>query len=157
MTDLPQTADCFACGKDHPNGLGLAFSKHGDTVRCQWEPRLDQTGFHNAVHGGLTATVLDEAMAWACGILAGRFAYSVEMTIRYHKLLTPGEGVACEAILDCAPSARLLKTKATLTSGENVIATAMGKYMPIKGFTADDVQREFGDGAAEILTYLECS
>ena len=69
MTDLPQTSDCFACGKDHPNGLGLAVSKHGDTVRCLWEPRRDQTGFYNAVHGGLTATVLDEAVAWACGIL----------------------------------------------------------------------------------------
>ena len=153
MKELPQSSSCFACGKDHPTGLGLAFSKHGELVQCTWVPRGDQAGFNHAVHGGLTATVLDEAMAWACGILGGRFAYSAEMTVRYHKLLAPNTVTICQAEIESA-SSRLLKTRATLTAGDEVVASATGKYFPIHQFTEAAVRLEFGDGANEILPYL---
>ena len=124
-------------------------------MTCGWTTRPHQAGFHQTVHGGLTATVLDEAMAWACGILARRFAYSVEMTVRYHRILSPGTETVCRAELESNPAARLIKTKATLTSGEELIASATGKYMPIRDFTEDAVRKEFGDGAEVILRYLE--
>ena len=154
MEILPQTSDCFACGKNHPSGLRLAFSLDGDAVTCIWNTQPHQSGFHGTVHGGLTATVLDEAMAWACGILAGRFAYSVEMTMRYHKILSPGMETVCRAELESKPSNRLIKTKATLTCAGELVASATGKYIPIRDFTEDDIRKEFDEGAEVILSYL---
>ena len=72
----------------------------GSVIRAQWIPRKDHAGFSHAVHGGVIATVLDEMMAWACGVFAGRFAYSVDMNIRYSKIIMPGATVECTGWLE---------------------------------------------------------
>lgn len=155
MQPLPRTAACFACGDAHPSGLGLEFATDGEIVRCTWFTRPDQAGFARAVHGGLIATVLDEGMAWACGILGGYFAYSVELKVRFHRVLTPGSEPVCTAALAAPPSSRMMSTTATLALGDVVIASATGKYMPIREFNDGDVRAEFGAGADAILRCLE--
>ena len=156
MTRLPQTASCFACGKAHPSGLRLEMRTDGERIRCFWTPRRDQIGFQHAIHGGLIATALDETMAWACGVLAGRFAYSVEIHIRYRKVLVAESRVECVGALTSPKSARLLATKAEILSDSGeLMASATGKYVPIKGFAAEHVRAEFGGGADEILRYLD--
>ena len=156
MTELPQTFSCFACGSEHPFGLNLAMSTDGDRVRCLWTPRQHHAGFQHAVHGGLIATALDEIMAWACGILAGRFAYSVEITVRYHKVLMPGTEVECVGgLTTTATNARVLQTKGEILAGGERIASATGKYLPIKEFSGDHLRAEFGEeGAEQIRGYM---
>jgi uncharacterized protein (TIGR00369 family) len=55
---------CFACGPDNPDGMHLkfAYDKKRETFVCRF--RLDDryTGPPGHCHGGIIATILDEAM-----------------------------------------------------------------------------------------------
>lgn len=55
---------CFACGKDNPNGMHLRF--HYDSRRrrfvCRFRLGRRYTGPPAHAHGGVIATILDEAM-----------------------------------------------------------------------------------------------
>lgn len=66
---------CFGCGADNPIGLRLEFSI--DAARREAEavftPRDEHQGYAGITHGGLIATLLDEAMlklCWELGIPA---------------------------------------------------------------------------------------
>ena len=73
LVELRDDRMCFACGKENPDGLGLEFREEdGDVVTSFAFPKRFQ-GYRNVVHGGLIATVLDEAMVTALN-RSGRLA-----------------------------------------------------------------------------------
>lgn len=51
---------CFGCGKDNPQGLQLACWQDGDDVVSQWHPLSHLEGPSAALHGGITAVLMDE-------------------------------------------------------------------------------------------------
>src|SRR3954452_18766193 len=85
MLELPHTPGCLVCGRENPHGLHLSL--HVDpaagVIAVTFTPRPEHIGFVGIVHGGVVATVLDEAMVWAAiwacrracvaGGMAGRF------------------------------------------------------------------------------------
>src|SRR6185503_11109173 len=93
MTELPHTKSCFVCGESNAIGLNLRFETDGRVVQARFTPRQEHVGFKQTVHGGLTATVLDEIMVWACAVATKRFAFCAEFTVRFLKPLKPGEEV----------------------------------------------------------------
>jgi acyl-coenzyme A thioesterase PaaI-like protein len=79
---------CFACGEANSEGLRLKFQYDQRTRRASTELRLHSryqgaTGF---AHGGIIATLLDEAMAKANG-MAGMRAVTVRMNVVYRKMV----------------------------------------------------------------------
>ncbi len=54
---------CFACGPENPIGLHLDFWSEGDRVKARFTPHPDHQGYAGITHGGILATVMDEAMA----------------------------------------------------------------------------------------------
>lgn len=129
---LPRTRGCFACGTRNPVGLNLAFSREGQEVRAAWTPRPEFAGYKGVVHGGLSATVLDEAMTWACAVASRRFCYAAEMTVRYRAPVRPGETLTVRARLTANRRQRLFEASAELTGPDGRLrATATGKYLPI--------------------------
>ena len=155
LEELPQTKMCFACGKAHPYGLRLKMSADGNRIRCQWEPRPEHSGFDDTIHGGIIATVLDEIMAWACGILGGRFGHSVDLSIRYHHMLKPGQKVDCVGMIQEDRRGRIFLTEGELRVGEQLIATSTGKYLAAKGNPCEQLEPMFGEGFAQIEKYLK--
>jgi len=79
---------CFGCSPCNPNGLRLRFrrAEMGCTARCTVPDGL--CGFDGLVHGGIIATLLDEAAAWACIAHLGKLGLTREMTTRYLKPVT---------------------------------------------------------------------
>lgn len=77
---------CFACGPHHPSGLRLAFSAdaEGNQV-AHWTASSTWEGFAGVIHGGILATLADEAMAKAV-VVRGWEAMTGELQVRY---LTP--------------------------------------------------------------------
>jgi len=75
---------CFACGPDNELGLRLKFEYGPQSARCVTtiEPRY--AGWVDMLHGGIVATLLDEAMAHAA-IAAGVRAVTARMEIRFHR------------------------------------------------------------------------
>jgi uncharacterized protein (TIGR00369 family) len=87
---------CFACGPNNPIGLKLQFRFEGQEYVTEFEVKPEYQGWRGIVHGGLLATVLDEAMArllWE----RGRNAITGRLTVRYHKPLAIGERVQVRA------------------------------------------------------------
>jgi len=133
MRELPHTHSCFVCGESNAIGLRLRFETDGRLIHCRFRPRIEHAGFQGVVHGGLIATVLDEIMVWACAVGTGRFAFSVEMNVRYVNPLPPGEEAMITGELTANRRNKVFETKAEARrlSGE-MVASATGKYFPIK-------------------------
>ncbi len=77
---------CFGCGKDNPHGMHLKFFYHEETDSFVARFRLAQRywGPPKHAHGGIIATILDEAMG-KVNKLKHVIALTREMTIEYLK------------------------------------------------------------------------
>jgi acyl-CoA thioesterase len=93
--------------------------KDGLTMECT--PRPEMTNGHGTLHGGVTATLIDAAIAVAViAFSGGRPAGTVEMKVNY---LRPGR----EGKIHCR--ARLLKAGKTLVFGEAVVRDERGRVV----------------------------
>ena len=54
---------CFGCGDMNACGLQLNFRLEGNKATAEFVPEERYQGYPGLVHGGVTATALDEAMA----------------------------------------------------------------------------------------------
>jgi uncharacterized protein (TIGR00369 family) len=77
---------CFVCGDKNPDGLRLVFRMDAERGQAEATVAFPERfqGWEGVVHGGLQATVLDEAMikaAWAKGLRS----VTGEITVRYVK------------------------------------------------------------------------
>src|SRR5689334_19516323 len=73
---------CFACGMDNPNGLQIKWKTHGLTTSAEFIPDRRFQGWKGVLHGGIIATLLDEAMTRLAWEIYGA-AVTAEMTVRY--------------------------------------------------------------------------
>lgn len=131
LLPLPRTRDCLVCGKDNPHGhrLRLAVDPGSGDVVMDWTPGRHHAGFENLVHGGATATVLDEAMAWAAIWNRKRMCVCAEMTLRFRKPVAPGEPLTVRATVEDA-RARIVVVRAILLAADKTsLAEASGKYL----------------------------
>lgn len=74
---------CFACGPDNLRGLRLEFQREGDTVQTTFTPPAEYGGYGTILHGGLTSTLLDEAMAWAVYGLLQQLSMTTELRVTF--------------------------------------------------------------------------
>ena len=90
---MPEVEDgmCFACGEENPISLALKFEEvEENKVRAEFIPGEYHQGYNGIIHGGLTATLLDEAMAHVIGF-KGIKAFTAELNVRYRKAIPVGE------------------------------------------------------------------
>ena len=153
MRELPHTASCFVCGEHNGSGLKLRFETDGKIVRARFMPRADYIGFKQTVHGGIIATVMDEIMVWACAVQTRRFAYCAELNVRYISPLRPGEETLATAELVENRRNKLFEAKGELRdSSGRVLASATGKYLPIK---ETDAAMMFDDFVGDIRDWFD--
>src|SRR5437867_2396706 len=144
MRTLPHTRSCFVCGESNPIGLKLRFETDGRIVQTRFLPRAEHVGFRQTVHGGLIATLLDEMMVWACAVQTRRFAFCAELNVRFVHPLRPNDPVIAEAQLITNHRNRMFEAKAELRNQAGlVLATATGKYLPIKEANAMEMATDF--------------
>jgi len=90
---MPEVEDgmCFACGDKNPISLALKFEEVDENrVKAEFIPGEYHQGYDGIIHGGLTATLLDEAMAHVIGF-KGIKAFTAELKIRYRTAIEIGE------------------------------------------------------------------
>ena len=74
---------CFGCGPDNPGGLGLEFHETDEGVAVEVAIPERLAGAPGIVHGGIQATLLDEAMCMTAYAKAGTPVVTGELTVRY--------------------------------------------------------------------------
>jgi acyl-coenzyme A thioesterase PaaI-like protein len=101
-TPQPNSSMCFVCGVSNSVGLALRFFNDGPNA-CRADVIIDDRyqGYPGVAHGGIVATMLDEAMGRAA--LSGnpaRFMYTARIEVRYRHHVPLRQLVSITARLD---------------------------------------------------------
>ena len=76
---------CFVCGRNNPIGLHTTWSfEDGGIARSRFEPHSHHQGWQGVLHGGILATLLDEAMAQRLRF-SDIFAVTATISVRYRR------------------------------------------------------------------------
>lgn len=121
---------CFVCGTNNPSGLKIPFEvdKAGKTIRCEFIPGAEYQGFQGITHGGIIATLLDEAMVKLAFEL-GISAVTAWMEIRYITPLRTGAKVKIFSTITKEGKKLIEATAEATTTEGKTIATAKGKLI----------------------------
>lgn len=128
--ELQDIGQCFACGVNNPIGLKLVFDFEDGVYTARFTPRPEHQGYGTITHGGIVATLLDEAMAKLVYV-RGHLAVTADLSIRYRKPAIIGDELTITGRIICEAH-RLVECEAEVrnSSGE-VVAEAIGKMMKV--------------------------
>ena len=112
---------CFACGARNPIGLKLRFDVDAAarTAVATFTPRPEHQGYADITHGGILATVLDEAMMKLCREL-GIPAVTARLEVEFKKPAAPGETLTVRGWID-ADRGRVIATRAEITASDGAL------------------------------------
>ncbi|MCK9330461.1 MAG: PaaI family thioesterase [Candidatus Cloacimonetes bacterium] len=121
--------NCFLCGKDNPIGLKLDFYYQGDKALCDWKSLKVFEGYDGIIHGGIIASILDEAVAKAI-LYKGIVAVTSELNVKYLKPFPVNTDVKIIGeVIDIRKKIIIGKAKIIdKLNTEKVIAKADAKY-----------------------------
>ena len=119
---------CFVCGEENPLGLRLKFSFDNGKASAEFVPQKVYQGYKDIVHGGIIATVLDEAMVKAA-LMQGMPAMSAEITVRFRNILFAGERTFVEALIE-KKNRKIIEASAVLKKADKtIIAESQAKLL----------------------------
>jgi uncharacterized protein (TIGR00369 family) len=84
--------NCFGCSPDNPHGLRMQFFDEGDSLVSTWEPSHNFQGWHNVLHGGIQATLMDEIASWVVFAKLGTTGVTSKMEIKLSKPMLMDKG-----------------------------------------------------------------
>ncbi|RYG75265.1 hypothetical protein EON77_11385 [bacterium] len=132
---LPRTQHCLVCGRDNPHGLRLRLHVDDQTgvVSTSLAIAPHHGGFNDVAHGGLIATVADEAMAWASAWSAKRFGLCGELVCRFRRPARVGMTIRVEASPEIVRPRLVTTTFRCIDDHGHELATGSAKYVPMNG------------------------
>lgn len=133
ILQLPRTSGCLVCGRDNALGLRLRLfvDDQSGVVTARYTPEPRHIGFTDIVHGGVIATVADEAMVWAATWAGRRFCVCAEMTVRFRKSAAPNEPLTFEAKVETFRSRLIVASYRCLNEQGEELSLGSGKYTPV--------------------------
>jgi uncharacterized protein (TIGR00369 family) len=117
---------CFVCGEKNPVGLKLRLRTDPERGESAAEVIFAENfqGWAGVVHGGLLATVLDEALIYAAAA-KGLKCVTGEITVRYIKPASTGVAYTLKG--------RFLEDKGRMVLAESVLLDADGQEVARAG------------------------
>jgi uncharacterized protein (TIGR00369 family) len=123
---------CFGCGPANPNGLHLNFalSPDGKSYICEFELGIDFSGPPGHAHGGIIATILDEAMGKA-NKLKSKVALTRRMEVEYLRPVPLGQPLVAEGRVSRVKGRALYNSAEIRGAQGEVLARSRGKFLAI--------------------------
>ncbi len=92
--EVSDNGECFVCGQGNPGGLRAVFHMDRETRSASARVTLSGRfqGWQDVVHGGIVASLLDEAAIYACRTV-GEQLVTAEITVRYKKTIPVGREI----------------------------------------------------------------
>ena len=116
---------CFACGRSNELGLHLRLEGIDDQwVVASFDPRPEYAGAPETLHGGVSATALDEILVWAGIVFEGVMSVTGRLDLRYRRPIGIADRVEARGRVS-ARSGRRLTVEGTLTVDGAVAAEAV--------------------------------
>lgn len=143
-TATPRSAAhyCFGCGSENADGLQMQFQVGEGRAVAEYTIDGAYQGYPGLAHGGIVATLLDEAMGWAAYSL-GDFAMTAKMTVRYRRPVPLGETLT---VLGEVTRARgvALEVRGELRDRKGrLLADAEGLFMRARGRRAEALRQAY--------------
>jgi acyl-coenzyme A thioesterase PaaI-like protein len=138
---------CFGCGDANPHGLRLRFRPRvGGGVWARFSPTRDHEGYLGMTHGGILATLLDEAMSWAV-THDGDLGVTARMTLTFRQPARVGDELLLLARV-VTSRARVLDThaEARRLSDDALLAEAEARFIRVSKQQAADWRAAYGVG-----------
>jgi uncharacterized protein (TIGR00369 family) len=119
---------CFACGPENAQGMQLHFEYGDGEAKATFIPAQRFAGWTTILHGGIVATLLDEAMAHAA-IAAGIRAVTGRLEIRFRKAAPMDATLIAHGRLE-SKRGRMLVLSATVTGNDGTLyAEGQGRFV----------------------------
>ena len=122
---------CFACGKNNDMSLRLEFEYNDGEARCVFVPKKEHQGWKDVIHGGILATVMDEAMA---KLIINDIAFGVtsNMEIRFLRPAKVGEELTVTASIKKVDGKNVNASSVIKNSKNKVVASSKACYVLMK-------------------------
>ncbi len=131
LNDRSDYQRCFVCGARNAAGLRVEFRREGERVVADFLPEAVFQGFPGVVHGGILASLLDEALS-RTGLLYGELVMTGRLEIRYRRPAVVGELLRVSAEVE-QRRAKMVIARGAITLAADpamVIAEARGTFLP---------------------------
>ncbi|MGA2004024.1 MAG: PaaI family thioesterase [Terriglobales bacterium] len=127
-----QKNHCFACGKNNPDGMMLRFTydKERNRFICRFRLGKRYTGPPGHCHGGIIATILDEAMG-KVNKLHQVVALTSEITVRYLKPVPLNKPLRVESHEEEVAGRRHINVAEILNQKGEILARGRGLFIAI--------------------------
>ena len=133
ITLAPNPANkCFGCGGDNAGGMKLTFEQDNVNRRIVGRFVLGERyqGGAGFAHGGIIATLLDEAMGKVCRFREVR-AVTAELTVEYLKPVNVLSGIVVEGRETEQKGRNLFMTGEIRNEAGEVLARGKGRFVVI--------------------------
>lgn len=136
LNDTTDYQQCFACGPNNPQGLRMVFSQEGEAIVSDFQPGQHHQGFPGVIHGGVIATLFDEALNRIVLLTKPPATWTMtgRLEVRYRRYVPYGSPLRVRAWL-VAQRGRTIRGQATLTLSHDehtVLAEAEGSFIALK-------------------------
>jgi len=123
---------CFACGPDNPEGMHMKFKfdEKGGRAWCQFRLPLRFQGPPGHAHGGIIATILDEAMG-KVNKLRSVIAVTKTMEVEYLKLVPLRKSLIAEGRERSVRGRKHVNVARILNEKGEVLAQSRGLFIAI--------------------------
>ena len=123
---------CFVCGKNNSDGMHLrfAYDEERDCFVCRFRLGKRYTGPPGHCHGGIIATILDEAMG-KVNKLRQVVAVTAEITVNYLKPVPLNQSLRVESREVKVKGRRHINAAEILNQKGEVLARGRGLFIAI--------------------------
>lgn len=131
--EIVSDSRCFVCGLKNTGGLQVRFFRDGlDSAYAEYTPKQPFMGYDDLLHGGVTASLLDEIMIKAV-LGQGKVVVTARMSVHYHRPVPMAETLRLRGVIKAARR-RMYETEGfVLDSKGNKLASATGVYVEVTG------------------------
>ena len=146
LNDTTDYQRCFVCGQHNPYGLHLVFRLENNSIVAVFQPREEHQGFPGIIHGGIVASILDEALG-RTSILAEQPEWTMtgRLEVRYRRYVPYGQVLRVRAFLGTQRRKMLQATgMLTLADDENtILAEAQGTFLTLPDDKVDAMMKDY--------------
>jgi len=114
---------CFGCSPAHPAGLRMEFYDDGEELVSTWEPSPGFEGFHDILHGGIQATMMDEIASWVVFAKFNTSGVTYQLKTRYRRPVHISRGVVTLRARPGQQQRNILSIAVHLYDGEGVLCS----------------------------------
>ena len=146
--------NCFGCSPKNESGLKMEFyiNKEVDRVVSWFSVPGRFCGWSNVVHGGIIATILDEAMGWGGLIILKKLILSKTLEVEFKSpVFTEAEIRVEGSVLEVKDERKAVMQGCVYDAGDNVCAKSTSL---VSLFTVDSI-RKMGVVDEEMLNDMD--